>query len=170
MVYVKHLICSYCKRETSKIIDEMCAICYSESQPPTKTLDQTWLYIPVLTKTTSKASTSSESHDPELAKNIIQGNYQIEHETNQIQIDNTAFPFTVEGIDELARQSGLLVGKWLIYRREKDIDNTWKTIAEAIMDQMHGVSVKVSTARQKKGFMLYVFILRNTLIQRTSKE
>lgn len=143
------MICSYCKRETSKTLDEICAICYAEKHPPTKTLDKTWLYLPVLRKKRSKSSASYGSFDSELAKSIIQNNFQIDDETNQIQINNTSFPFTIEGIDELAKQSGVLVGKWLIYRGEKDIDASWKTIAEALIDNMFGVSAKVSTVRQK---------------------
>jgi len=59
-----------------------------------------------------------------------------------------SIPLTVEKIDELAQKSGVLIGKWLIYRSDSEIDTVWKTIAKSTINGELGTSAKVSTARK----------------------
>lgn len=56
----------------------------------------------------------------------------------------------MEKLDELAQKSDILVGKWLIYRNDSEIDNVWKIIGRATFDGELGKSAKASTAMQNK--------------------
>ena len=60
-----------------------------------------------------------------------------------------SIPLNVESIDNLAKKSGILVGKWLIYRNASEIDTVWKVIAKSTINGELGTSAKVSTAMKK---------------------
>ena len=47
-------------------------------------------------------------------------------------------PLTTEAIDKLAFKTGILVGKWLVYRPREEIDNAWLTIARATFKKTLG--------------------------------
>ena len=59
-------------------------------------------------------------------------------------------PVKGEAIDRLARESGLVVGKWLIYSSPRSINDVWKTVAAAYVKDELGVNIKVSTASQSE--------------------
>lgn len=46
-------------------------------------------------------------------------------------------------IIEIAKETNLTVGKWMIFRRRSMIDETWKAIAEATVAGKLGCSSKV---------------------------
>ncbi len=132
----------------------MCKDCYFDIHSPTKTNDQPWLHqiAPRI------ASEKGRTYDSKLAQTVIQGNYNVDSVSNQIQIDDVHFQFTVKGLDKIAMITGILVGKWLIYRNISEIDQTWKKIALAVKDGVLGVSTKVSTAMQEsKRYVICVY-------------
>jgi hypothetical protein len=55
---------------------------------------------------------------------------------------------TVEAIDNLALKTGILGGKWLVYRSRGEIDSSWLTIARATFEETLGIGAKVSTAEE----------------------
>ena len=59
-------------------------------------------------------------------------------------------------IDSLARRSGLVVGKWLVYSSPESINQVWKALAPAFVAQELGDSIKVSTATPEEASREYV--------------
>lgn len=51
-------------------------------------------------------------------------------------------------IDAIAKKSGLLAGKWLLYPPKETVDHTWKVIAPSTLRGELGVDAKVSTASE----------------------
>ena len=132
----------------------MCIDCFFDLHSPTKTNDQPWIYqiAPRI------FSENGGTYDSNLAQTVIQSEYNVDSKSNQIQINDVFFPFTVKGLDKIAMITGILVGKWLIYRNMSEIDHTWKKIALAVKDGVLGTSAKVSTAMQKsKRYVICVY-------------
>lgn len=48
------------------------------------------------------------------------------------------------------KKSGVLIGKWLIYRNDLEIDHVWRTIARSTFKGGLGISAKVSTAMSER--------------------
>jgi len=55
---------------------------------------------------------------------------------------------TVEAVDSLALRTGLLVGKWLVYRPREEIDDAWLKVARATFNKALGRGAKVSTREE----------------------
>lgn len=53
-----------------------------------------------------------------------------------------------KSLDELARKSDILNGKWQIFKCPEEIDNSWYVIANSTWKDELGTSAKVSTAGQ----------------------
>jgi len=60
--------------------------------------------------------------------------------------DEMQIPVQDEAIDKLAKESGLVIGKWLVYVSKDKIDETWKVIASSTFKGELGIDAKVSTA------------------------
>ncbi|MGH9922077.1 MAG: putative phosphothreonine lyase domain-containing protein [Nitrososphaerales archaeon] len=63
---------------------------------------------------------------------------------------------TEDTIDKLAKESGLLSGKWTIYKPEGEINETWKIIASSTAKKELGTNAKVSTPLQIGSSKTYV--------------
>jgi hypothetical protein len=57
-------------------------------------------------------------------------------------------PADEKSIDDLARNSSILIGKWLLYEPEDAINKNWNTIASSTLKGELGISAKVATAKQ----------------------
>lgn len=61
-----------------------------------------------------------------------------------------------DAIDTLAKESGLVVGKWLIYQPEEKINESWKIIASSSLSNELGIDTKVSSSLQASSSGTYV--------------
>ena len=61
---------------------------------------------------------------------------------------NFEVPLIPEAIDKLAVRTGILGGKWLVYRARNESDSAWLTIARATFNRTLGSGAKVSTAEE----------------------
>lgn len=154
------LICVNCKKETTHLLNDMCLDCYFTLNSPTKTNNISWIFLPA----PRRVRASVENYVDELiikddiAKHIIEKNYILNKKDSLIRVGNKSFQFTVEGIDELANKTGILIGKWLIYRNELEIDVLWSHIGKAVLKGKLGISAKVSTAYSKsKRYVICVY-------------
>jgi hypothetical protein len=151
-----NLICTNCEKETIHRINELCLDCYFEKNAPTKTTNRSWIYQ--LSPPSFDKKGTEQLFDSGLAQLLINGHYDLDDEKKQLTLGDYVFPYSLAGLDEMALKSGIIVGKWLIYRSEDTIDNVWKQIALAVMKRRLGRSAKVSTARQRgKSFVICVY-------------
>jgi len=148
----------------------MCLDCYFMLNSPTKINDRPWIFLPAPRKYTSSAEpltnmffeNSNEVRKIEteikekIVKNIVKRNYSLDEDS--LRFGDISFPFTIKGIDELAKISGMVVGKWLIYRNESEIDALWTKIGKAVLKGKLGISAKVSTNYSKsKRYIICVY-------------
>ena len=153
------LTCSNCNEETTYLRNGLCLECYFILNSPTKVSNISWIFLPAprrfdTLKKSNKASTIKE----DVAENIINKNYTIDKNNSIIKIGSQSFSFNVVGIDKLAYETGILIGKWLIYRDELEIDDLWAKIGKSLLKGKLGVSAKVSTAYSKsKRYVICVY-------------
>jgi hypothetical protein len=57
-------------------------------------------------------------------------------------------PVRDEAIDKLAKETGLVIGKWLLYVSTAQIDEVWKKVAASTFKGELGIDAKVSTPLQ----------------------
>ena len=104
------------------------------------------MYAPKDSKLTKLILTSfygnSISPDPKRLVVIVDGRLEI--------------PAEEKSLDDIARKSGLLSGKWLIYDREERINETWNLIASHTLSGELGIDAKASTASQVGSSRQYV--------------
>jgi hypothetical protein len=62
--------------------------------------------------------------------------------------DGLEIPMKENDIDNAAKESGLVDGKWLIHAPYEKINEIWKTVASSTMNGELGVDTKVSTVLQ----------------------
>jgi len=53
-----------------------------------------------------------------------------------------------EGLDRLARESGMIEGKWLVYCSPDKVNDVWRIVASSMIRGELGFCIKVSTARK----------------------
>ena len=126
----------------------MCVDCYINSNPPTEVHDSPWVYIGSYVRKRLRKS----KFDEKLASVIASMSATISEDKTAINLEldgkRISIHLTVEKLDELARKSGIIIGKWLIYRNDSEVDDVWKRIAKSTFNGELGVSAKVSTAMQ----------------------
>lgn len=131
----------------------MCVDCYIDNVHPTEVRDTPWVGAFSSFKGIKKPVRENK-FDDKLASAITSMSAKISEDKTAIILEvdekRILIPLTVEKLDELAQKSGILVGKWLIYRNDSEIDDVWKTIARATSNGELGRSAKVSTAMQNK--------------------
>jgi len=144
--------CKSCGKTINRRIDEMCADCYINSNLPTKVRNTPWVHAFSFAR---KKERKYEEADEKLASAITSMTARISEDKTTIVLDvnrkAVSIPVNVETLDELARKTGILAGKWLIYRGSSEIDDTWKTIARRTFSGELGTSAKAATAMQSKG-------------------
>ena len=128
----------------------MCIECHLNSYLPTKTDDQPWIFV----KRTKRESLIKTPIDLKLQLAVTFLPSEISQDKNSVvlKVDGKSFsiPVTVETLDDLAERSGVLTGKWLIYRNAAEVDRVWRTIAQATFKGVLGRSAKVSTAASRR--------------------
>ena len=147
--------CSVCRASTSKLVNGMCVDCYLDNYRPSKVENIPW----VISESFKQGKPWLHEHEKtivnvELAKAIRTHNFKKDEKKNGFVIsfnDEELFvPFSVDAIDDLAVKSGILSGKWLIYRERAEIDPVWKMVGKATFVDELGGSAKVSTIYQNK--------------------
>jgi hypothetical protein len=120
---------------------------YYNQNLPTQIQNCYWIYERAPNKTMKE-----RQGDEQLANAIVSMTTTIRDDKTGIilNIDGKCEEITlsIENVDALAQKSGLLIGKWLLYRDRSEIDETWKVIANATLHGNLGISAKASTAKQ----------------------
>ena len=84
-----------------------------------------------------------------ILSSAFQGNITPDSKREVVKIGSEMeIPVKEEAIDQLVRESGLVVGKWLIYSSPKSVNNVWKTVAAAYISNELGINIKVSASSQ----------------------
>ena len=137
----------------------------SDIELPTKTIDKNWIQVrnkaKERKKPVSKYHLSEEDfrHMLAIEKNSFLDKIGriIGEKKDKIQRinksgDRVTVPLTERAIDSIAEEIDCKVGKWLLFFPEKEIDDTWKKIATAVINGQLGSCeyAKVATALQKK--------------------
>lgn len=146
--------CKNCRKSVTHTINCLCVSCYVDENLPTKVNDTSWIVAFCSDGRGKEAKGKTNSNiDESLATAIVDGKITIEKDKKTILIqtenDVLSIPITIENIDSLAQKSGILIGKWLIYRTESEIDSAWKAIAENTWSGKLTSCAKVSTSAQK---------------------
>jgi len=141
--------CQKCGNKNNGEFYHICDLCYTlEQNLPTNVTNSAWIYA-------ENGEREEFRGDRKLHDFII-----LCHITNLIRPDPKKRIISIgetmeivvqdDAIDKLAKESGLLSGKWMIYASKEDIDKLWKIVASSVMRNELGISTKVSSAMQKK--------------------
>ena len=140
--------CELCGKLITRSIDRQCIDCYIDSNLPTDVHDEPWIYVSSFKKKRSRKG----KFDENLALAIASMTAEISEDKTAIILDldgkRVSVPLSVEKLDQLAQKSGILIGKWLVYRSNSEINDVWKTIAKSTINGGLGTSAKVGTAMQ----------------------
>lgn len=141
-------VCRKCGNKSTPEFYHVCTECYAGISPITIT-ESAWVNI----ASPTEKQDLFQPKDANLTKLIITSflGKAISHDPKRRVImvgRKLEIPAEEKSLDDTARKSGLLVGKWLIYERKERINATWNTIATHILKGELGTSAKVSTAGQ----------------------
>jgi hypothetical protein len=100
-------------------------------------------------------------HDEQLRRFVLESfesNKIIPYSAREVVVINgkMEIPVRDEAIDKLAKETGLVIGKWLLYVSTAQIDEVWKKIASSTFNGKLGVDTKVSTPIQAASSGKYV--------------
>ena len=145
------MTCKSCGKRR-RTTGELCIECFLDRNLPTQMQDEQWVFIdgrPPISKETGHVDLKLQ-----LAVTFLDSRISRDKKTIRLEVDGREMPIpiTVKHLDALAKKSGVLVGKWLIYRADTEIDRAWRTVATATFNRRLGISAKASTAasRQKQ--------------------
>ena len=141
--------CSDCENERIEDYYLVCSNCYSRDENlPTNLRGSRWIAVlpPERPRERYPADSDKSLRDLILGS-FDQGRIIPDPKQGTVSIDGQRTVRVEEGeIDALARESGLVNGKWLIYSAPENIDDVWKTVAQTYIQGELGNSIKVSTA------------------------
>lgn len=160
LVKVTTMICRKCGNKSAPEYYFVCSECYSRGENmPTSVSGSAWIRT-LVPREQGKERLSRES---EKVKRLILASFH----DDKIAPDPTRKAVVVGGmlevpveekaIDQLADQSGLVVGKWLIYASPENINDVWKTIASSTLRNELGIGTKVSTAPKEGEHVICVY-------------
>lgn len=140
-----------CRNERDAEYYLVCGKCLSiEGNLPANLHGSEW--ITVLTDAKQREELPTKADDKLrnfILSSALQGNIAPDSKKEVVKIGSEMeIPVKEEAIDQLARESGLVVGKWLIYSSPKSVNDVWKTVAAAYINNELGINIKVSTASQ----------------------
>lgn len=142
------MTCPQCRKRPHDI-KGLCLDCYITSQLPSQVHDTYWVQIGNRFQT----SPIEDNYALTLLKALVLGRPAMNPDRKTITVEvegkTLSIPVTLQELDELALKSGLVVGKWIIYRGRAEINEVWKTIAKSTFNGELGVSAKVSTVMSK---------------------
>ena len=127
----------------------VCDECLSE-YPPTRIYDSPWVVIGNLSRTEKKRPKPT---DNELRRLILtsfdKNEIFLDPKRNVVVVGGTLeVPVEESGIDDLARKTGIVGGKWLIIEGEDGVNKSWYVIANSTWKDELGTEAKVSSARK----------------------
>ncbi len=146
------LTCKTCGKEVNRALDSECVNCYIGSHLPSKVHDDPWVWAIDFRRIPSPRREKPDPETVAIGCAIINGKCEVSGNKQSIRmmLDDKHYdiPFTAEALDSLARRTGILGGKWLVYRPHADIDDAWKLVAKAVFDRTLGAGAKVSTINE----------------------
>jgi Bles03-like protein len=87
-----------------------------------------------------------------ILESFYHGKILPDSKSGTVSIDGQRVVRVDEGeIDAFARDSGLVNAKWLIYSAPENINDVWKAVAQAFIQEELGNSIKVPTATPEEG-------------------
>src|SRR2546427_886633 len=147
------LTCATCGKATSQRMGSLCVECYLISNLPSTVEDEPWVWADNFEPPSlSRKRTKRDDETIALRRAVVDGRAEESKDGKSLWLlleqGRYRVPLTVEAIDKLALRTGILVGKWLVYRPREEIDNAWLGIARATFNKKLGKSAKVSTREE----------------------
>lgn len=143
--------CGRCGNRKTPEYYFVCSECYSKAQNlPTRLTDCPWVTILNLDHRQEIAPTIQDAKLRQLILSSFDTEAIVPDRVRQVVVvgGRLDVPVKEDAIDNLAKRTGLVVGKWLIYQSAKTIDEAWKTVAASTFRNELGFDAKVSTANQ----------------------
>lgn len=145
------MTCETCGKPTSRRINSQCVDCYLASNLPSAVdyEEEPWVWANNTQSPKPRKHVKLDEETERLGRAIVEESFELSDDGSSLFLilksGRYEVPLTVESIDALASRSGILVGKWLVYRHREKIDDAWLTIARATFDRTLGRGAKVST-------------------------
>ena len=149
------LTCETCGKATGQRMGGQCVGCYLTSNLPSTVEDEPWVWadsfeLPVH----FRKRTQPDEETIALSRAVLDCRSEVSEDGKSLWLllenDRYEVPLTAEAIDKLALRTGILVGKWLVYRPREEIDSAWLGIARATFNKTLGRGAKVSTSEENK--------------------
>ncbi len=115
------LTCETCGKATRQRMDGQCVECYLTTSLPSKVEDEPWVWadsfeLPNL----SRKRTKPDEETLALGRAVLDHRSEVSKDGKSLSLileqGRYEVPLTVDAIDELALRTGILGGKWLVYR------------------------------------------------------
>jgi len=143
--------CRKCGNQSTFEYYIVCDKCHSRKENlPTNVDSSSWVRI---LNPKEKEGENHLAKDKKL-RNLILTNFNSRNiipdpRRKVVIIDNKLeIPVNEAAIDDLAKRSGLVVGKWLIHASPENIDEVWNIVASSTLNGELGIDAKVSTSLQ----------------------
>lgn len=149
--------CETCGNKSDREYYHVCENCYSQTENlPTRVMSSAWVTV-----VRSRDGDVQIPHDEQLRRFVLESfesNKIIPYSAREVVVINgkMEIPVRDEAIDKLAKETGLVIGKWLLYVSTAQIDEVWKKIASSTFNGKLGVDTKVSTPIQAASSGKYV--------------
>lgn len=149
MSELSYVACGKCGNPRSSEFYQVCDECYAKNLP-TRIYDSAWVRI---VSYTEKGKMNAKPENAKLRDLILTSFHNreiIPDPRRRIVVVGGRLEVPVEekSLDDLARDSGLVIGKWLLYERGEVINKNWNMIAGSTLKGELGIDAKVSTAGQ----------------------
>jgi hypothetical protein len=147
--------CETCGNATGRTVNHQCVECYLTTNLPSKIKneDEDWVWANNFEPPSQfRKAVKPDEETMALDRAILDFSVKVSEDGKSVvlPLEKGSFevPLTVEAIDKLALRTGILGGKWLVYRVRDEIDNAWLAIARATFNRTLGSGAKVSTAEE----------------------
>jgi hypothetical protein len=151
------LTCETCGNPTGRRINHQCIECYLTTNLPSKIKyeDEDWVWANNFEPPSQfRKGTKPDEETIALGRAILDFSAKVSEGGNSVvlPLEKGSFevPLTVEAIDKLALRTGILGGKWLVYRVRDEIDNAWLAIARATFNRTLGSGAKAVPPKRMK--------------------
>jgi hypothetical protein len=135
----------------------VCDECLSKN-PPTRIYDSPWVVIGNLSRIEKKRQKPTDNELRDLILTSFDKNETTPDRKRNVIVVGGRLEVPVEenGLDDLARKTGIVGGKWLIHEMEEAINKSWYVIAKSTWKDELGTEAKVSSARNAGAAKEYV--------------
>jgi len=144
------MACKKCGNERTPSYYYVCDECFSQEENlPTNVRSSVWITV-INRKDRQREKTVGNSKLRILILKSFNRRAIVPDPSRKVVVigDDLEIPVKENDIDNVARESGLVVGKWLIYTPHEKINEVWKTVASSTLKGELGVDAKVSTVVQ----------------------